>query len=188
MFKILSVFILMIFQAFSVLAAMDKPESVLSVVAEVAEVMAPQEAYYCQDERMGVEFLCDPDWIMEENEDGTAIILISSEPEVTLTLIKEDSAVITLKDLTWPVLQEMGQYQDEAAFNYVTVTNREAVNVEAIALADDEIRLSDFYVTRDGVLYSFLFAVKPKEVFAQFVPTIFNIVSSITFLDEVKSE
>lgn len=140
--------------------------------------------HYCQDAKLGIQFLCDPDWILEEHEDGTLFLLISSEPEVSLTLIKEDSEIITLKDLTWPLLQEMGQYQDNFSMDYITIAGREAMNVEAISLVDEEMRLSDFYVTKDGALYSMLFAVKPKEHFTQFVPMIFNIVNSFEFLNE----
>jgi len=153
---------------------------------EQEKVTQETTAYYCQHQEIGIEFLCDPDWIMEEHENGATFILISSEPEVSLTLIKEDSAVITLKDLTTEVLQEMGQYQEGFVVEEVRIAGHNALNVEALSLADDDIRLSDFYVTRDGVLYSLLFSVRSKEHFNEFVPVIFNIVNSVQFLDEVK--
>lgn len=146
-----------------------------------------EQAYYCQDKYIGVQFLCDPDWIVQEHEMGTLFILISSEPEVTLTVIREGSDIVTLKDLTWPVLKEMGQYKEDFHMDYVEIAGREAINVEAIPMNNEEMRLSDFYVTRDGVLYSFLFAVHPKEHIGEFIPTIFNIVNSVEFLDEVNN-
>lgn len=182
------IIILILFITFSN-TAFGANEQMLPYLTEfqIESETLPDEVHYCQDDQMRVQFLCNPDWIMEEDESGSRLIVISEDPLVTLTLAKEDGSVITLKDLTWPVLKEMGQYQDDYALNYVTVAGRDTINTEAIAVTDGDMRLSDFYMTRDGVLYTFLFAVKPKDQFTQVMPLIFNIMNSVQFLDEVRA-
>ena len=135
----------------------------------------------CTDDRMAVKFLCNPDWKLETKE-NTLFIIIEETPSVTLTIARSDSPVIFLKQLTKPVLQEMGQYEKDFQTQDVKLNNSDALMVSGYSKDHPDLRLLDYYLIHDVQLYSILFAVAPKERWDDYEELIKKIVGSIEFL------
>lgn len=135
----------------------------------------------CTDERLQVKFLCNLGWEIQTGKNALFMV-ISQDPAVTFTIVRSDSEVIFLKQLTRDVLQEMGQYKDWFKTEYVKLANESAIKVEAFSKDFPEMQLMDYYLIHDLGLYSILFSVSPKERFADFKVLIEKIAQSLVFI------
>lgn len=136
----------------------------------------------CQDAQLEVQFLCNPEWQLEEDENLIFIIIQEDNPAVTMTVAKSQAPVVFLEQLTESRLQEMGKYADGFNRARVPLAETEAIRIKAFPRAYPELRLIDYYLLHNDQLYSILFSINPKERAADYEPLIKKIVSSFKFL------
>jgi hypothetical protein len=118
--------------------------------------------YHCFDESFGLKILCNPDWALEE-ADNAFMMIISADPAVTVTVVKIDSKIRFLGQLTRDAIQEIGQYASGFQYDYVDLAGEKAYKVKALSKKYPEIRLLDYYLVHEGQLYGLLFSISPKE-------------------------
>ncbi len=139
------------------------------------------ELQVCRDSRLGIRLLCNPDWGLQ-TEKETMLIIVSSDPAVTITIAQSKSPVIFPEQLTRDALSEMGQYAEGFIVENVTFAKERAICVEGFSREYPEIRLLDYYVVHDFKLYSVLFSVNPKERWPDYRPLIDKIIDSFEFV------
>ena len=175
--KISTIFVFLLismnFGGFPSFAEENKSQSPIKTVA----------LHECKDQTLGLQFLCNPDWELEAH-DQSMLIIISSDPAVTLTISKAKSPVIFFEQLTDTALKEMGQYVDGFTKEKVQIAGENATKVMGYSIGYPEIRLLDFYFLRDFELYSILFSVNPKEKFSDYESLFISIITSIQFLNK----
>src|SRR3989338_10127668 len=81
----------------------DNPPASPQITAESIDLQP------CRDEELGVRLLCHPDWEFEA-DNNALLMIVSSDPAVTVTIAKSNAPVIFLDQLTPEAIQEMGQY------------------------------------------------------------------------------
>ena len=174
----------LIFAAFRVSVSVAE-EPVQETVKKADIPQKAVELSPCRDGRLGVKFLCDPDWELQTEEE-TMLIVISSDPAVTVTVARSKAPVVFVEQLTKESLKQMGQYADGFMTENVQFAKQKAVKVEGFAEAYPEIRLLDYYVVNDFKLFSVLFSVNPKEKWADYRPLIEKVVESFEFLEKTE--
>lgn len=151
--------------------------------AKEDETVALMRLEPCKDERLGISILCNPDWELEEYED-TMLIIISSDPAVTLTIAKINESVNFLEELNMEYLKEIGQYMDGFQIEKVTVNKEKAIMVKAFSQQYPDIRLLDYYFLHDKALYGVLFSVNPREDWDKYKTLLKKIAESFKFVDK----
>ena len=138
----------------------------------------------CSDPKVGYKIKCNPDWIITD-EPKSVSILILDDPEllVTATISKSDQGGISLSSLTPDKLRMMGQYGPQISTENVKIGGKDAIRVKATAVGLDQMQLLDYYVVKDGYLYSIFFAVNPAERFKDFQELFDVMIQSYEFID-----
>jgi len=139
-------------------------------------------AKQCADSEFGVEFACEPTWKWKRTGDAI-LIIISSQPMVTMTISRVDSPIKLLGQITDSYLRERGLYADGFQAERVKFLDGEAVHVKAISRDDPDIRLSDYFFIKNNSLYGVLFSVKPSEEWDKYKFDIQKIIQSFQNLE-----
>ena len=137
--------------------------------------------HICRDEALGIRLLCDPDWELQ-SDPNAILIIISSEPQVTLTIGKSKESVHSLTQLTRPILQEIGQYATWFTTKKVRLDDVDTIKVEGYLKEYPENRIEDYYLIRDSSLYTILFSVDPEGNWQSYESLFKRILSSIEFI------
>ena len=140
------------------------------------------DLHECSEKKLGLKFLCNPDWIIETDKDSI-LIVISDEPAVTMTLAQAKSPVIFFEQLNDEALTGMGQYENGFTRKQISIGGEKAWQVKGFSKGYPEIQLLDFYFIHDFKLYSVLFSVDPKQDFDNYEELFTRMAQSITFLD-----
>lgn len=156
-------------------------EPVKMMAAQAQETTQTYQLHECTDDKLGVKFLCDPDWEIQSG-DNVMLIIINKNPSVTLTVAKSDTPVVFMEQLTNPVLQELGQYQDGFRTQIVDLGGQQAIQVIGKSKEIASAGLIDFYAIHDINLYSILFLVDPRDSFADYEALFGKIKESFQFL------
>ncbi|MCA9399076.1 MAG: hypothetical protein KC618_04960 [Candidatus Omnitrophica bacterium] len=132
----------------------------------------------CHDETLGITLLCNPEWpfLSEEN---VIMLILNDSPLVTATIAVSDSPVLSLKQLTNDVIQELGGYKDGFQTQMVQFGGQEAIQVAGVHKTYENVGLVDYYVIHDVNLYSILFSVEPKDNWWDYEELLFKIRDSI---------
>ena len=93
--------------------------------------------------RLGVTFFCNPDWRIQAVDDAL-LIIVSTDPDVTMIVAKIDSNVKFLGQLTAQRLQELKQYKDGFVVENVILGDREMLKVKAFSDEYEARRLLDY--------------------------------------------
>jgi len=144
-----------------------------------------EEFETCTDRQLNIKFSCKENWKLLPI-DNAVLIVISSEPAVTLTIAKMDSDIVFLGQLTKMKLQEMGLYQDGFQINRVKFAQRDALEIKAFSKQYPGRRLLDYFFVHNQALHGVLFSVHPKEQWDEQQFLIRQIADSFQFLPEVK--
>ncbi len=137
--------------------------------------------HICRDEKLGIRLLCDPDWELQADPNAI-LIIISSEPQVTLTIGKSKESVNSLTQLSRPILQEIGQYAASFTTQKVRLDNIDTIKVEGHLKEYPENRIEDYYLIRNSSLYTILFSVDPEDQWQNYESLLKRILSSIEFI------
>lgn len=156
-------------------------------VAPNGQPKIKEDLQFCRDDKMGVKFLCDPDWELVTDKNMLMVVL-SSNPVVSMTISKSDKPVIFIQQLTESVIKEMGQYAPGFKTEMVRWGQREVVKVEGIADGHPGTVLRDYYLIKDMNLYGLLFATESSNGFAGFEPLIDRILESFQFVDVLSAD
>ncbi|MCD4778991.1 MAG: hypothetical protein K8S27_00365 [Candidatus Omnitrophica bacterium] len=138
----------------------------------------------CVDDKWGISFLCHPRWGVEENPQALSLI-ISVEPTVTFTVVKFNKRIKFIAQLNRFHLESMGQYSRGFKMESINLGRYKAVKVKAFSSVYPDMRIVDFFVLHDEVLYGFLFSVSPKEEWDNYKRLIHKIVRSLEFQDNL---
>ena len=136
----------------------------------------------CRDDQFGVKFLCDTNWELEIHDDAV-LLIISSDPAVTMTVAKTATPLTYLSQMNIKFLEDMGNYSDGFQTEQTRLAGHDAVKVKAFSREFPEVRVLDYYILRDKNLYSVLFSVNPKEEWERYKFFIKQIVDSFSFIE-----
>lgn len=157
--------------------------SCLSVRASESDVVEQGEFYTCRESEMEIKFRCWPDW--EVHFDSSAdMFIISEEPEVVLTIVREEKMIVSLEQLSMEKLQVLGNYADGFKIEHIKVDGVDAIKVKAYDRQYADIRLADIYLLKEEFLYKILFSVSPAAEWAEYQFLLRDIVESFEFLDD----
>lgn len=137
----------------------------------------------CTNEGLGVQYFCDPQWKRRDIDDAV-LIIISSDPAVTLTITKINSRILYMEQLTKRMLEDKALYAKGFRTRNVTFANKKAIQVKAFSRQHSGRRLLDYYFVHDGKLYAVLFSVYPKEKWDDYKFLIKKIGESFDFIDK----
>ena len=136
----------------------------------------------CKDEELGVRLLCNPDWELQTDKE-TILIIISSDPAVTLTIARQKTPLISVEQLSNTLLTELGQYEEGFDTERIHLAGQEAIKVKGFYKSYPQIRLLDYYLIHNSSLYMVLFSVNPKEKWDDYKFLIKRITESLSFLE-----
>lgn len=139
----------------------------------------------CADKDLGVKFLCDPTWKLQPI-DNALLIIITSEPDVTMIVARMDSEIKYLSQLTDTVLEKMKHYEEGFRTETVEIGDREAIKVKAFSKIFPNRRLLDYYFIHHGDVHSVLFSVNPKDQADKYLPLFKEIMDSFGFFDTIR--
>jgi hypothetical protein len=145
-----------------------------------------EELSMCSDAKLGVQFLCNPDWKIE-TETNVLLIIIAEEPSITMTITKEEFALESLDDLTMPVLKEIGSYADGLQVSRTMLNDRAVIEVKGVSKKMPDLQLHDYYLIERSHLYGVLFSAPSQEALASYEPLIQKIIGSFSFLPSTSS-
>ncbi|MFC1704358.1 hypothetical protein ACFL1E_06230 [Candidatus Omnitrophota bacterium] len=134
----------------------------------------------CVDDEFGVRFACNTQWQLQIDKNAL-LIIISSNPAVTLTIARTETPLKFLEQLKKSDLQTLGHYADGFVIERVQVDNKKAFKIKSFSQEFPDIRLLDYYVINDGYLYRLLFSVDPKEKWKEYKPLFKEIIESFRF-------
>lgn len=137
----------------------------------------------CSDDTIGYKIKCNPDWFMSDEKNSVMMIIIDGEDVmVTATINKSNEKGISMGQLTPEKLRFIGQYGDEIRIDRTRVAGLDAIKVKATAKDVSQMQLLDYYIVKDKHLYSVLFAVNPKEKFAEYENLFEEMINSFEFI------
>lgn len=151
-----------------------------NVFAEEVSQGQVYQLHKCLDKGLEVVFLCDPEWSLEMDKE-TIFIVMEEEPAVTMTVARQMSSLKTQHQLSNDMLESLGGYEVGYERESVVVDGAEAVKVEGFSKGYPDIRLRDYYLVKDGFVYSILFAVDPASKSFEFSELFDSIMSSFHF-------
>ena len=137
--------------------------------------------YTCREAELGLKFFCSPDWTVRF-DNSADMFVISEEPEVVLTVVREETELMSLEQLTAEYLKALGNYADGFGVERILVDGVNAVKVKAYDRDYHDIRLTDIYVIKQGFLYKIMFSVSPKKEWARYQFLLQKIITSFKFL------
>ena len=143
------------------------------------------ELFPCQDDELGVRLLCNPEWQLETDKNAT-LLIISSNPAVTLTIAKQKSPIVFIEQLNPSLLMELGQYKEGFQIEEILLAHQKAIKVKGFYEAYPEIRLLDYYLVHDSLLYMIYFSVNPKESWEDYQFLFKKIIDSLSFVSAAK--
>jgi len=135
----------------------------------------------CIDSNLGVKFHCNPNWVIQQNEDNL-VVTISSYPEVTFTIEKTKLRIGFLSQLTQWSLNKMQRYAEGFGTERNTIANREALKVKAFSKENPRVRLSEYYLIHNLTLYRVVFSIQPKDEWDNYKFLIKMIMDSFNFV------
>jgi len=161
----------------------QKVEIPISVLVEdfpeINEVIFQNENLeLCGDSDLNILFLCDPEWVMQPADDAV-LVVISSEPLVTLIIAKIKSDIKFLGQLTNMKLREMKQYKKGFQTENVNIADIRAIKVKAFSKDNEDKRVLDYYFMYDQSLYGLMFSVSPKQNWEKYKYLVKSIADSI---------
>ncbi len=136
----------------------------------------------CRNKALNVAFLCDPQWKMQTIDDAV-LVVIDSDPTVTLIIAKIDSHIQFLSQMSKPTLENLDQYADGFRLDRIKRGGKDYVEVKAFAKDNIDKRILDYYMVHDLKLYGVLFSVTPKENWDKYKFLIQEIKDSFKFVD-----
>ena len=137
---------------------------------------------YCKEKSLGIKFKCDKDWEIQTIKDAV-LVVISSEPDVTLIIAKIDSRIKFLSQLTKDFLSSKDRYAPGFRLENINFVDRKALKVKAFAKNNKDKRILDYYFLNNSVLYGILFSVNPKEDTSQFKFLFKQIIDDFKFIE-----
>lgn len=143
-----------------------------------------KDSPYCADSEFGMRFMCEADWKWRRI-DSALLIIISTNPTVTLTITRFNSSLTYLQQLTHEYLAGKDLYLDDFRTEDVTFAGNRAVKVKAFSKKYPDIRLTDYYVMHNGNLYGVMFTVYPKEHWDEYQYMVQKISDSFSFLEDL---
>jgi len=135
----------------------------------------------CKNEKYQLEYLCDPSWEVAEGE-NSVFIIISSEPAITVTILKAESPFAVLGQISHEVLKGWEQYADGFKKDEGQFAGQNAIIIKAFSSEFPEVRLLDYYVIHDSFLYNVLFSINPKTEWDNYKFLIKQISDSFQFI------
>lgn len=146
-------------------------------------VPAAQDLSVCTDQKLGIQFSCDPDWKIETDE-NVLMVIMSDHPSVTMTITKTYPAPSSLDELTMPALKEIGGYADGFTVYRMVLNDRSLVEVRGVSAKIPDLQLHDYYFLDGQNLFGILFAVEPFDALSAYDSLIKSIISSLKFLPQ----
>ncbi len=146
------------------------------------DMSSEEKLQICKDEELGVKLLCNPDWELQTGKEAI-LIIISSDPAVTLTIARQKSPIVSLEQLSNSLLTELGQYEEGFDTERTRLANQEAIKVKGFYKNYSQVRLLDYYLVHDSFLYMILFSVNPKEEWDHYKFLIKKVAESLSFID-----
>ena len=140
-----------------------------------------EEIYTCREAEFGIKFSCNPDWAVHFNEKADMFV-ISEEPEVVLTVVREKTTFISLEQLSMDTLKTIGNYADGFKFERVKIDGIDAVKVKAYDRQYEDVRLTDVYILKNEFLYKILFSVAPSTEWDRYQFLLKKIMASFKFI------
>ena len=137
----------------------------------------------CRDSRLGVVFLCDYTWEKKPIDADAVIFTVEKEPAVTFKIVKIDTEIHYIQQLSRDMLEAIGQYKEGFVMEETKVSGLKAIKVKAYSREDPAMRLSDYYLVRDQVLYAVMFSVTPKEKWDNYNFVLKKIIQSVEFMN-----
>jgi len=164
--------------------------AVLTVALAGAANSAPEEAkagqefqlQKCQNSDFNVEFLCNPDWDVQI-EKNSLFMIISSDPAVTITVLKTQSPFMMVQQINGAVLEKWEQYAEGYRKEDARFADQNSIVVKAFAKTYPEVRLLDYYTIYDKDLYNVLFSVNPRKDWDEYKFLIKRIADSFRFMN-----
>lgn len=141
---------------------------------------APPALRRCSDPKLGFRVLCDPQWSYQEYPNAI-LLIISSEPAVTVTVAKIKTDIRFIGQLNRDKLLALGQYADGFQVEDARLADQRAVRVKGFSSRYPSIRLMDYYLLHDQQLYSVMFSCNPKESWDDYKFLMQKIVESFVF-------
>ena len=137
----------------------------------------------CSDAVFGIQLACNPAWGLYTGEKAF-VIVISSDPAVTMTVARTESPYVSVEQLTDSLLKKMGRYHDGFAVERIHVAGQKAFMVKGFDVDSPQLRLLDYYFIRSGNLYRILFTVDPKERWDDYKFLFKAIIESVRLIEE----
>lgn len=137
----------------------------------------------CKDAQLGIKFYCSSDWKLRV-VDNAILIIISSDPSVTLTIAKIDSNTRFLAQLTDKVLKEKDLYLDGFQAERVSFAGVEALQVKAFSQQHPDRRLLDYFFIHGNSLHGILFSIEPKEKWEEYKHFVKMVADNFSFTGE----
>ncbi len=157
--------------------------SVFVLFAEEMSASSTQGLELRVDDKLGYKIKCNPDWGLKA-EDNSVLFITSDEPYVVISINKSEDTGRSLDQLTIPVLQEIGRYAKDFQIRHTKIAGYDAVNVKGAPQGYPDTRVSDYYIIKDGYLYSLLFSVSPKEEWETHTDLFDEMLASFQFVSE----
>ena len=142
-----------------------------------------EKLFDCRDPDLGIRFKCSPKWQVGF-EDNAFFFVISEDPEVMLTVVREPSSFISLSELTTPRLKNLGQYADGFQQESITLNGLDAIRVKAFDKNSSDIRLTDIYLINKGYFYKILFSVAPRNEWDRYQFLLRDILREFSFIED----
>ena len=147
----------------------------------------PETAKYglthCDEDSFGVRFLCDPKWLKEVSDEAI-LVVISSHPEVTLIIARMPSRFAYIEQISTEDLLDLKQYREGFQRERVTLGGYEAIMVKAMSTEAPTKRILDYFLIKDGTLYTILCSVSPREEWDNYKFLFKTITDNIQFIKE----
>ena len=121
----------------------------------------------CYDDRMGVRFLCDPDWELVEGED-VILLVVSEDPAVTITISKTKTPIKFLEQIDKQSAAKIGDYKEGFQMEILRLAKVKALEIKAISVSSPETYLLDYYVLHENYLYGLLFSAQMQSAWDEY--------------------
>lgn len=132
----------------------------------------------CHDKKLRVGFLCNPGWGYQLVEDGL-LVVIASDPIVTVTFARIDSEISRLPKLNKSVLMGKNLYQKGFRRELTTLNDQDVVIVRAFSKKNPDRRVLDHFFIHEDKLFGVLFSVSPKVQWDEYKFLIKEVADSI---------
>jgi len=135
----------------------------------------------CTDAKLGVRFSCDPDWKIETDE-NVLMIIISDQPNVTMTITRTSPGPESLESLTMSAIKEIGNYADGFTVYRTTLNGKPVVEIRGASAKINDLHLHDYYFLENGALYGILFSITPFDAVQEYDTLIKKMITMFEFI------